>query len=257
MTEIPEHLLKRSRERREALGLSEPSSAPTAAPATGASTAVAPAASTPATRPAAAPAPTPPPPPKPPPPYVQAAYRRKRIPWWAMPVLAGLPLWAGVYAFTLEEPSAEADALTLGEEIYTSAGCSSCHGATGGGGSGPAFAGGAIGETFGDFNEQIEWVKLGSAGWPEATYGDADTPVGAVGQMPAFEGSLSEEELALVVRYEREVLGGLEPEPELVALTEGEGAASGGEAEAEGGSEPGGEGEAGGGSGGGETTGGG
>ena len=105
MTEIPEHLLRRSRERREALGLSTgeegaatpPPSTPAAAATP--STEVAPAA---AATPAPAPAPAAPavvaPPPKPPPPYVEAALRRKRIPYWAIPVVALLPLWAFIYS---------------------------------------------------------------------------------------------------------------------------------------------------------------
>ena len=108
MTEIPEHLLRRSRERREALGLSTgdegaatpPPSTPAAAATP--STEVAPAA---AATPAPAPAPAAPavvaPPPKPPPPYVEAALRRKRIPYWAIPVVALLPLWAFIYQWSL------------------------------------------------------------------------------------------------------------------------------------------------------------
>ena len=88
MTEIPEHLLKRSRERRAALGLGGGEEAPAAGGGD------APAAATPATTAAAAPpaAPTgpagrkaaaaaaPPPPPKPDPPYVAAAKSRREDP---------------------------------------------------------------------------------------------------------------------------------------------------------------------------------
>jgi mono/diheme cytochrome c family protein len=38
--------------------------------------------------------------------------------------------------------------------------------------------------------------------------------------MPAWAGTLTPLQIAQVVRYEREVLGGLPPEPELVAITE-------------------------------------
>src|SRR5262249_45360047 len=76
VTEIPEHLLRRSRERREAWGLSTgdggPGAAPPAAPP---STEVQPAAAAATPAPAPAPAAAPAvvaPPPKPPPPYVQA-----------------------------------------------------------------------------------------------------------------------------------------------------------------------------------------
>ena len=114
MTEIPEHLLKRSRERREALGLSTGDEGGGDAPATPAALprrrrrpAVEPAASLDARVP---PPPAPPAVVAPPPsrrlPYVQAALRRKRIPYWAMPVVALLPLWAFIYQWSLTPPSA-------------------------------------------------------------------------------------------------------------------------------------------------------
>ena len=40
--------------------------------------------------------------------------------------------------------------------------------------------------------------------------------------MPAFEGTLSEEEILLVVRYEREVISGYGCEPELAEATDEE-----------------------------------
>jgi mono/diheme cytochrome c family protein len=233
MTEIPDHLLQRSRERREALGLSTGETPATGAPAPETSAAVEPAgaAASPApARPAApAPAPAPPPPPKPDPPYVAAARSRKRIPWWAMPVVAGLPVWAAIYAFTLEPPSAgEGDPLAQGEELYTTNGCGGCHGASGGGGVGPGFTNGDIVATFPEFRGHVAWVLGGaeSAG-PDGSYGDPARAGGPRnindfdGVMPAFP-DLTDDEVALIVRYEREVLGGAEPEPELVAITEGE-----------------------------------
>ena len=229
VTEIPEHLLARSRERRQAIGQGEGD-----APAAGesASTAVEPAAAAPAApagpaapatpTPARAPAPAPAPPARPKPPEVVAAETRRKIPWWAVPAVAGLPVWAALYAFTLEPPTSAGLLETEGAEVYSAAGCAGCHGATGGGGVGPAFEGGAILETFSNFEDQIEWVRLGSEGWQAErgpTYGDPGKPVGGVGIMPGFEGSLSEEQIVLVVRYEREVLGGGECEPELAELT--------------------------------------
>jgi mono/diheme cytochrome c family protein len=79
-------------------------------------------------------------------------------------------------------------------------------------------------ETFSNFEDHIAWVTLGSEGWQAergSTYGDTGKPVlGFSGSpMPAFGGSMSEEEIALVVRYEREVLAGGECEPELAELT--------------------------------------
>ena len=231
MTEIPEHLLARSKQRRQAIGQDEGAAAP--AEGESASTAVEPAASAPpataagpaglaSPTPAKAPVPAAPAPPPPPRPEVAAAMGRRKIPWWAVPAVAGLPIWAAMYAFTLEPPSTESALESEGAELYSSAGCAGCHGASGGGGVGPAFEGGAVIETFSNPQDHIDWVALGSQGWQAErgpTYGDPGKPVGGVGIMPAFGGTLSEEEIALVVRYEREVLSGHECEPELAELT--------------------------------------
>jgi mono/diheme cytochrome c family protein len=78
-------------------------------------------------------------------------------------------------------------------------------------------------------------VKVGAAGHADTgTYGDPNRAGGQrslgafSGVMPAFGSVLSEEEIADVVRYEREVLSAGQPEPELVALTESGGGAAGG-----------------------------
>lgn len=111
---------------------------------------------------------------------------------------------------------------SMGEEIYSSR-CASCHGADGGGGAGPAMAGGSVLATFpsGSCADDLghrQWVALGSAGWPEATYGALEKPVGGFGApMPAFDGVLSEEEIGAVVLYERVNFGG---EPLEEALTD-------------------------------------
>src|SRR3954469_20180871 len=216
MTEVPEHLLARSRARREAAGLATPADAGAApAPSAGAEVEPVAAAATPA--PAAAP-PPPPPPPKPGPPYIQAYKNRRKIPFWAMPALAVLPLWAFIYANTLETPpKAASGPLAEGATIFHN--CAACHGATGGGGSGPSFQNGVLGSDWPDFKEQIKWVSLGSAGWPTDTYGANNKP--KRGGMPGWASQLTPEEIALVVRYEREVLSGLPPDPDLVAITEG------------------------------------
>lgn len=234
MTEIPEHLLARSKARRQAIGQDEGAGAP-AADAPGTSGAVTPAegappaptgpAAMPAPVPTKAPAPTAPAPPKPKRPEVVAAETRKKIPWWAVPAVAGLPVWAAMYAFTLEPPAQGelTPALEEGHELYTGnavASCSGCHGAEGGGGIGPAFTDGAVVETFSNFEDHIRWVTLGSDGWASevgGTYGDVGKPVD--GGMPGFGEGLSEEEITLVVRYEREVLAGHECEPGLAEAT--------------------------------------
>jgi mono/diheme cytochrome c family protein len=136
-----------------------------------------------------------------------------------MPALAALPLWAFLYANTLEKPpKTTAGPLASGAKIYEN--CQSCHGATGGGGVGPAFEGGAVGKTFPNFKDQIRWVSLGSAGWPGDTYGAQAKP--KKGGMPAWAAQLTPLQIAEVVRYEREVLAGLPPDPDLVAITEGQ-----------------------------------
>lgn len=236
MTEVPEHLLRRSRERREALGLSKSGASPTDAAPTegesGSSTAVEPAAQPPAAQRPAVPAPPPvpvAPAPKPDPPHVVAAKQRKKIPWWAMPVLAALPVWAGLYAFTLEPPPTnELDPLAMGEQLFD-ANCASCHGASGEGGAGPAFRDGAVTETWPAFRDHLHWVMLGDEGWPFDAYGAQRKP--RTSGMPAFESQLTPQELVLVVRYEREELGGEAPEEELVTLSET--AAEGGDVEQE------------------------
>ena len=103
---------------------------------------------------------------------------------------------------------------TLGEEIYINR-CAACHGAGGGGGAGQVLAGGAVLASFpgGQCSGHVEWVALGTANWPDATYGALAKPVGGFGQMPGFEGTLTEEEIASVVLYERVAFGG-EPLPE-------------------------------------------
>jgi mono/diheme cytochrome c family protein len=101
----------------------------------------------------------------------------------------------------------EVNSFAAGEEIYQ-ANCAVCHAADGTGGAGPAMSGGAVLATFPEDAcvTQIEWVALGSSGWPDATYGADAKPV--VGGMPGFEGSFTAEELAQVVIYERVAFGG-------------------------------------------------
>jgi len=226
LTEIPEHLLKRSRERRAAVGGGDAG----AGDGGGASqSSEAPAAAAPSAAPAKAaasmpahPAPEATPPAPPPSPMVEAHGRRRKVPYWAMPVLAALPLWAYIYQGTLSPPPAGEGPEVLGEELFASSGCAGCHGAGGGGGVGPAFTGGSIYETFPDFQTQFEWVRLGSAGWQAergATYGANGKPV--QGGMPGFgEDQLTDAELVYIILYER-ILGGESPDEEdMLALEE-------------------------------------
>ena len=221
MTEVPDHLLRRSRERREALGLDAGEGGETPAPASAAAPADAePATAVPATTAAAvaapaaaAPAPvvvddTPVIPA-----YIQARVRlRSKNPLWVMPVLVGLPLWAFFYAFAFSPPkkTGPVDPLVLGAEVYRSAGCSGCHGGAGEGGVGPKLAGGDSKLTFPDEAAHVSWVQTGSGPFTGQKYGDPKRPGGQLGPakgiMPAFSGTLSGAQIEAVVKYEREKL---------------------------------------------------
>lgn len=217
LTEIPDHLLERSRARRAAVGGGDgagdgDSNGGDAAASAAPTKAV-------AATPAAAAMPAHPPqveaaPPPPPSPMVQAYNNRRKIPFWAMPVLAIIPVWAYVYVGTLDAPPEGPGPAQLGEEAYISS-CAGCHGGGGGGGVGPAFTGGAIYETWPSFEDHFEWVRLGSAGWSSEngnTYGANDKPVNS--GMPGFaEETLSDADLVYILLHERE-LGGENPDPE-------------------------------------------
>jgi len=214
VTEIPEHLLRRSRERREALGLGggggagdeTPTPAPAAAPVAVAEASAAPA---PVEAVAVPEVPTGPDP------VVLAAQaqRRNAVPLWVMPVLIALPFWGFFYmgAFGSRTKTAVVDPLVVGSQVYHSAGCSGCHGANGEGGVGPALQNGDAQITFPNIADQIAWVETGSQTKPIGTpYGDPNRPGGQrvvkVGAMPAFQGTLSPTQIQDVVMYEREKL---------------------------------------------------
>lgn len=230
MTEIPEHLLKRSRERRAALGLGgegggdEAAAAPkpTATPATtgdaAPSTAAAPAGA-PARKAAAEPAA--PPPPKPDPPYVAAAKSRPKIPFWAMAALSLMPIWMFMYIRSVTEaPEVVAGPLGEGAEIY--GGCASCHGADGGGGVGRALSEQEVLLTFPNIEDQLRFVYYGTAAYQLEgieSYGDPDREggphlTGSFGVMPPQQGDLTDAEILGVVCHERYTLGGADPTAE-------------------------------------------
>ena len=218
MTEVPEHLLNRSRDRRAALGLggggdaTHTSEMPADEPVPRTAE-VAAETSTAAKAVAAAPAEAASP--EPPSTYVQAALTRKKVPFWAMPMLAFLPVWAIIYVGGLSPAdTGEQGPLELGAEIYT-AQCANCHDT----GVGRPLGDGEVLATFPDIAGQLEFVWQGSDGMGPAgtVYGDPDREGGAHAtltwsgsKMPAYEGILPEEELLAVVRYEREVLSGEE-----------------------------------------------
>lgn len=100
------------------------------------------------------------------------------------------------------------DYFANGASIYTQ--CAACHSANGSGGAGPAFTGGELLTTFpaGSCSEQIEWITLGTAGFPEPVYGATGKPVGGFGVMPGFGATLEPEQIAEVALYERVQFGG-------------------------------------------------
>jgi hypothetical protein len=229
VTEIPEHLLKRSRDRRAALGLggddaaASGGDAPAATPATtGAATpADAPPPSGPVGRKAAAAQP-PPPPPKPDPPYIAAAKSRKKIPFWAMMALSLMPLWLFMYVRSLTEPPAVATGpLGVGAEVFSN--CASCHGSAGEGGVGRELNKGEVLKTFPHIEDQIRFVYFGTANYNVAgvaSYGNPQREggphlAGSFGPMPAWGetagGGLTDAEILAVVCDERFTISGANP----------------------------------------------
>lgn len=106
------------------------------------------------------------------------------------------------------------DYFAIGQEAYAT--CAACHGAGGGGvASFPGFTEGALLATFpeGSCSDHVEWIRVGSDGWPDPTYGANATPVGASGAaMPGFGASLTELELQAVSVYERVAFAGTDLE---------------------------------------------
>lgn len=220
MTEIPEHLLKRSKAAKsgatggggdddggDATAAVEPAAAAAAPVATGPAALAEAAAATPADKPVPAPDPDPP--------YIAAAKARKRMPIWAMGLVAALPLWAISYAGTMQQPEVEDLLFVDAAEVYQAGGCAGCHGAGGGGGTGYQFTNGEVIATFPEPIDHMAHVARGSAPILGLRYGDPERPGDqrvsgdrGSGAMPAQAGGLSVLELELVVFHERAVLGG-------------------------------------------------
>lgn len=227
MSEIPEHLLKRSRSAKAGktggdAGESDaaPAATSSSAPAPAAGSAPAAAAAVPANLPNLDPEPAPA---KPEPHYVVASKARRRVPVWALPIVAALPVWAIAYPGTMQEPPKEDPLITESTLFYSEAGCAGCHGASGGGGTGYAFANGAVLETFPNPIDQMVHVARGSAAIQGEEYGavrkdGARHVAGAKGsgQMPAQEKLLTQIKLEMIVFHERELAGEEQTSPEYI-----------------------------------------
>ena len=237
MTEVPEYLFERSRQRRIALGLLEDdgsgwgsgadssgtgtqvSSGPSSADVIAAAKADAKLEQVTDTEVDPA--------------WVSAARARTKIPMWALPVMFFLPLWAFVYVKLTEPPPEPVTARTEGAATYA-AQCASCHG-----GDGAGSEGGAVGRplyngevllTFPKLDaDMILWLTVGSEGIGIGNpYGATDRPGGAHisgetgANMPGFGGSLTEYKVYSVARYIREVVSGEELSDEEVAARDAE-----------------------------------
>jgi mono/diheme cytochrome c family protein len=103
-------------------------------------------------------------------------------------ILALLAAVVFVVALFANEPDSSADTPAAGPPdgaaVFAS-NCAGCHGPSGGGGVGPALAGGAVVDAFPDEADQIAVVTDGRGG------------------MPAFGGRLSADEIEAVVAYTR------------------------------------------------------
>jgi mono/diheme cytochrome c family protein len=220
VTEIPEHLLKRSKERRAAAGGTG-----------GTDSADAPASSTPATVDAASPAvaakasapakaaPAAPAPPKPDPAYIAAAKTRKKIPFWAMATLSLLPIWGFMYVQGLKPQLHEATG-PIADGVVVYAGCATCHGSTGAGGVGRPFIGGSLQKTFPHIEDQLNLVYTGSQAYKDSgvgPYGDASLGhLGFNGNFMPLQGTkkggaLTDAQILAVVCHERYDLAGADP----------------------------------------------
>ena len=89
-----------------------------------------------------------------------------------------------VLLFTNDPDPGSSAPTTPGAQVYA-ANCAGCHGADGGGGTGPQLAGGAVTERFPDVEDQVAFVEDGS------------------GSMPSFAGRLTPAQTREVVEYTR------------------------------------------------------
>lgn len=145
------------------------------------------------------------------PPWVEAAETRKKIPVWAIPVLGLLPLWAVLYALTLDPATpTELGPYEEGAVVYAEQGCAGCHGASGAGaGAVPALD--EVTTVFERPVDQVTWVALASAGYQSLglTEFSPGHPL-AGGTMPSHINTLTAEQVMAVVLHERHAFSGEE-----------------------------------------------
>ena len=222
MTEIPEHLLKRSKAAKaKADGAEAPADAPAAS-------APVPATTTAAVAKAAAPEKPAAPVAKPDSPVVAAYKARKKVPVWAMVGLSILPVWAFMYVLALKPVAAKASGPTGDGAVVYATNCSGCHGAGGeGAGAAYGFVNGSVMKTFPHIEDQLRWVAYGTQQYKAAgidVYGDPNRAGGAHktgasgGQMPGWRGNLSDTDILAAVCHERYDLGGGDPASSEYAL---------------------------------------
>jgi mono/diheme cytochrome c family protein len=220
LTEIPDYLLKRSKDRRAVLSGGTPSAEPSASKEVAKT-------STSSAAPALAAEVAPALPPKPDPAYVVAAKTRKKIPFWAMATLSLLPVWAFIYLLAVSPQEREATGpMAIGEAVYGA--CASCHGAAGQGGAGRVLHEGEVLKTFPHIEDMLNYVYTGSQPFVSAglaVYGNPDREGGAHAPlsyngnaMPAqgesWGGGLTNYEILGVVCHERYAIGGADPKSE-------------------------------------------
>ncbi|MEZ5340652.1 MAG: cytochrome c [Acidimicrobiales bacterium] len=122
---------------------------------------------------------------------MQSPIVRRIIPNLLVFGLVGLGLASCARAASPELPAGADAELVAGQNLY-GRNCASCHGGDGSGALGPKFSGGHLVEKYPDPADQLAVIEEGRSA------------------MPAFGERLTDEELAAIVRYTREILSPLE-----------------------------------------------
>ena len=211
MAEVPPHLLDRSRARRAALGLGTEGGDSAAATAPTPVVAAGPAAVAPA-RIAAPVASAPAEPVSIAPPVPKGSSLAKL---GSVFFLIATPIWALFMFNSFNVPKSLVQTpAEIGQTLYTTNNCVTCHLANGagkeGGGVGRPLYNGNAELTFPDPLQQVAFVKHGSCavGTPYGNPKRAGGQHQALGNMPAFDGVLTDEQILYVISYERSVLSG-------------------------------------------------